>query len=277
MKIKNIVLSVVLLSQVATAQTVVEVNGYSIDERELIPMVQKITRGQYASLPNDKKQLAQKIAVDQAISMVLLKEEAKRSDIKKTAAYKKAFTDYVKNIVEPTLMYQVWFERELAKMKVSKKEVIKFYKENKERFNQPKMAHVSHILLKTDKEARKLIKTIRASKDIKATFMKIASEKMGAKKETGVSDLGALHAKSPMAQPFKNAYMKMKAFSLSKKPVKTQFGFHVIYVDEVQGAQKKTLDELKPLITKNIKGQKFEKILKAKVGKLRQKAKIEFK
>lgn len=258
------------------AQTVVEVNGQSIDERELIPMVQKITRGQYASLPNDKKQLAQKIAVDQAISMVLLKEEAKRSNIQKTAAYKKAFTEYVKNVVEPTLRYQVWFERELNKIKVSNKEVTKFYKENKERFNQPRMSHVHHILLKTKKEANDVIKTIRASKDIKAAFMKLASQKMGTP-DTGASDLGALHDKSQMALPFKKAYLKMKAFSLSKNPVKTQFGFHVIYVDEVQGGKKKTLNELKPLIRKTVREQKFEKILKAKVTQLRKKAKIEFK
>lgn len=277
MQIKKVVLSMVLVSSALMAQTVVEVNGHSIDERELIPMIQKITRGQYASLPNDKKQLAQKIAVDQAITMVLLREEAQRSDIQKTKAYKEEFAKYIKNVVEPTLTYQVWVERELNKIKVSNKEVTKFYKENKDRLNQPKMSHVHHILVKTDREAKDLIKKIKASKDMKTTFLELASKMMGQNKEGGVSDLGALHDKSPMAPAFKAAYAKMKANSLSTKPVKTQFGYHVIYVDEVQGGQKKTLDDLRPQIKKMVRSQKFEEILKVKVGKLREKAKIEFK
>ena len=276
MKIIKVLLAVGLISSSLIAQTVVEVNGHAIDERELIPMVQKIARGQYAELPQDKKQLVQKMAVDQAITMVLLKEEAERSDIKKTDAYKKAFTAYVKNVVEPKIVYQTWVERELGKIKVSDKEIVKFYKENKERLNQPKMSHVHHILLKTKKEAAAVIAKIKKSKDIKATFLKMASEKMGTP-ETGASDLGALHDKSNMAPAFKAAYAKMKANTLSSKPVKTQFGFHVIYVDEVQGGQKKTLDELRPFIKKAVRGQKFEEILKVRVTKLREKAKIEFK
>lgn len=276
MQIKKVVLSIVVASSALMAQTVVEVNGQSIDERELIPLVQKITRGQYASLPQEKKQLAQKIAVDQAISMALLREEAERSGIQKTKAYKKAFAEYVKNIVEPTLKYQVWFERELNKIKVTEKEISKFYRENKDRLNQPKMSHVHHILLKTKKEATNLIAKIKKSKNIKATFLKMASEKMGTP-ETGASDLGALHDKSNMAPAFKAAYTKMKANSLSSKPVKTQFGFHIIYVDEVKGGKKKTFRELKPFIKKTVRNQKFEEILKVRVTKLREKAKIEFK
>ena len=95
--------------------------------------------------------MAQKIAVEQAIASVLLKQEAAKSDIKKSKAYKKAFVDYVKNVVEPELMYQSWVERELKKIKVSDKEIKKYYKDNKDRFNQPKLSHVHHILLKTEK------------------------------------------------------------------------------------------------------------------------------
>jgi len=277
MKIKKIIISAVMLVTSAMAQTVVEVNGHNIDERELIPIIQKITRGQYGSLPDDKKQMAQKIAIDQAITMVLLRDEAKRSDIQKTKAYKEEFAKYIKNVVEPTLTYQVWFDRELNKIKVSKKETQEFYTKNKERFNQPKLSQVHHILVKTESEAKNLIKTIKSSKDIKSKFMELAGKMMGQGKEGGVSALGALHKESPMAIPFKNAYMKMKAFTLNPKPIKTQFGFHVIYVDGVQAAQKRTLKEVKPLIVKNVRAQKFEKILKAKVMKLREKAKIEFK
>jgi parvulin-like peptidyl-prolyl isomerase len=273
---KSLFLVGTLLSTLATAKTVVTVNGTNVDERELFAIIQKITRGQYAGLPNEKKQLAQKIAMEQAIALVLVKQEAAKSDIKKSKAYKKAFVEYVKNIVEPELTYQVWFERELNKMKASEKEIKKYYKDNKDRFNQPKLSHVHHILSKTKKEATELITLISKAKNKKAAFMKLASEKMGTS-DTGASDLGQLHAKSNMAPPFKAAYSKMKANSFSKKAVKTQFGYHVIYVDTVTGGKARSFAQLKPIIKKTIKGEKFEKRLKLKVKALREKAAIDYK
>jgi parvulin-like peptidyl-prolyl isomerase len=274
--LKLLFLGVTLMATVATARTVVTVNGTAIDDRDLFSIIQKITRGQYASLPDEKKKLAQNIALDQAISLVLMKQEASKSDIKKSKAYKKAFVEYVKNVVEPELSYQVWVERELNKMKASDKEIKKYYNANKDRFNQPKLFHVHHLLSKTEKEAKDLLGLINKAKNKKAAFMKLASEKMGTP-DTGASDLGKLHSKSNMAPAFKAAYLKMKAHSFSKKPVKTQFGYHVIFVDSVTGGKAKSFAALKPIIAKNIKSEKLEKVLKDKAKALREKAVVKFK
>ncbi len=273
--LKTLFLVVALMSTVVMGRTVVTVNGVNIQERDLVMIIQKITRGQYPSLSEEDKKRAERIALDEAIALVLTKELVAKSDIKKSKAYKESFVEYVKKVVEPQIAYQTWIERELNKMQASDKEIKAYYDENKDKFNQPKLSHVHHILSKTEKEAKDLIALISKAKNQKAAFMKIASEKMGGP-DTGASDLGQLHDKSNMAPAFKAAYMKMGANSLSKKPVKTQFGYHVIYVDTVTGGKKASFKELKPLIAKTIKGQKFDKEMKQRVNKLREKAKIQF-
>lgn len=265
-----------LLTSTLMAQTIVSVNGKNIDEQELFPIVQKITRGQYASLPPEKKQKAQQIALQQAIATALLEGEAQKSNVKSSAEYKKAFVEYIKNVVEPKLMYKIWIDKELAKIKVTNKELKAFYTKNKERLNEPRRSHVYHLLLKTEKEANTLISQISKAKDIKQAFLKVASQKMGGP-ETGVSDLGELDAKSPMAPAFKAAYITMKAKSMSKKAVKTQFGYHVIYVDSVKGGNPKSFSELKEGITQVVKAEKLEKVLAKKVQALHKKAVIDFK
>lgn len=258
------------------AQTVVSVNGKNIDEQELFPIIQKITRGQYASLPAEKKQMAQKIALEQAIATVLLEGEAAKSNVKNSKEYKKAFAEYIKNVVEPKLMYKIWIDTELAKIKVSDKEIKSFYTKNKARLNEPKRFHVHHLLLKTKKEANDLISKIKKAKNTKTAFIKIASEIMGGP-DTGVSDLGQLDEKSPMAPAFKTAYLSMKANSLSKKAVKTQFGYHVLYVDTVTGGKQKSFEELKEGMIQVIRAEKLDATLKVKVEKLHKNAKIDFK
>ena len=58
---------------------------------------------------------------------------------------------------------------------------------------------------------------------------------------------------------------------MTEAPVKTQFGFHVIRVDDVREAQLPKLDEVKPQITQQLQQQKIAKYQES----LRSKAKIQ--
>jgi peptidyl-prolyl cis-trans isomerase C len=54
-------------------------------------------------------------------------------------------------------------------------------------------------------------------------------------------------------------------------PVKTQFGFHVIRLDDIRDAKVPSLDEAKPQISQQLQRQRFERML----ADLRGKAKVE--
>ena len=65
--------------------------------------------------------------------------------------------------------------------------------------------------------------------------------------------------------------IKLKAGEMTQEPVKSQFGFHVIRVDEIRQAQLPKLEEVKPQITQQLQQQKLQKYQE----ELRAKAKVE--
>ena len=88
--------------------------------------------------------------------MVLLKDEAKKSKVNKTKAYKQALKAYMKKI-EPQLVYETWIKEGVKKQKVTQKELKSFFEKNKKAFNPPYQALVHHVLVDTAGEAKKLL------------------------------------------------------------------------------------------------------------------------
>ena len=88
----------------------------------------------------------------------------------------------------------------------------------------PKEVRASHILVKTEAEARKLISDIKSGAKFEDLAKKHSTCPSG--KEGG--DLG-FFGKNMMVKQFEDAAFKMEIGQLSE-PIKTQFGYHVIKV-----------------------------------------------
>ncbi|MNG35622.1 putative parvulin-type peptidyl-prolyl cis-trans isomerase precursor [compost metagenome] len=72
-------------------------------------------------------------------------------------------------------------------------------------------------------------------------------------------------------KPFSDAMVALQKGQLSETPVKTQFGYHVIKLDDVRTAKIPTLEEVKPQIAESLQQKK----LQAFQQQLRSKAKIQ--
>ncbi|MDH5464959.1 MAG: peptidylprolyl isomerase [Thiovulaceae bacterium] len=274
---KKTLLALMLSASTMFAATVAEVNGQKIDDSALMPAIQQITRGNYARLPAEQQAEARRIALEDAIGQVLIQEQTKKDNIKSTQAFKTALKETIERI-EPQLATQVWMKKEFEKMVVGSKEVKKFYNENKEKFNAPKQVHARHILVKKESEAKVIIKKLMkiSPSKLKAAFIESAkANSTGPSAKTG-GDLG-FFKNGAMVPAFNTAVFKMKKNTITTKPVKTKFGFHVIYLEDIQGGAKKSFAELKPKVEQALKAQKFQVKLKALVEKLKSKAKISYK
>ncbi|MDP2698882.1 peptidylprolyl isomerase [Thalassospira sp.] len=98
--------------------------------------------------------------------------------------------------------------------------------------------HARHILLETEEDAKAVI----AALDDGADFVELAQEKStGPSGPTG-GDLG-FFARGEMVQPFADAAFDMEAGTYSKEPVQTQFGWHVIKVEETREGVQPTYEE----------------------------------
>jgi len=94
-----------------------------------------------------------------------------------------------------------------------------------------KEVHARHILLKTADEAIAVIKTLDGGAD----FAEVAKEKSTGPSGPRGGDLG-FFGKGQMVPEFETAAFALDAGSYTREPVKTQFGFHVIKVEEIRAA-----------------------------------------
>ncbi len=259
------------------ADTVVEVNGKKIDAMELLPLMQQMTQGRYAQLPESAKRQVQQQAINQAVAQLLIQEEALKQGIKKTKAYKKALAETLKRI-EPKIASEVFLKQEFDKVPASKKELKAFYNKHKEQFDVKEKVHARHILVKTKAEAEAIIKELNkvSKKELKAKFIELAKQKSTGPSGPSGGDLGSFE-RGRMVPAFNDAVFKMKVNTITQKPVKTQFGYHVIYLESKTNAVKQTFKSAYDQVVQQYKGMKFQEKLKKLMDKLKAKAKIVYK
>lgn len=124
-----------------------------------------------------------------------------------------------------------------------------------------------HILVKTEAEAKAII----AQLNKKVAFEKLAKEKSidkGSAKNGG--DLG-WNIPGSFVKEFSEAMQALKKGESSKTPVKSQFGWHVIKMDDIRPTQFPPLDQVKG----EVRQQLQQKRVREAVAELRAKAKIE--
>lgn len=125
----------------------------------------------------------------------------------------------------------------------------------------------SHILVATEAEAKGLIDQIKAGAD----FAKLAKEKSSdAAAAAQGGDLGYF-TKDAMVQPFSEAAFAGTPGKIIETPVHTQFGWHVIRVDDRRKTTPAALDDVRAELESDLSQETVTKI----VGDLRAKAKIE--
>ncbi len=142
----------------------------------------------------------------------------------------------------------------LKQIPVSAKEIEDYYENNKEKFGQPTRVKVRHILIKTDPQdkegmakARQKAESIREEAGKGKDFVQLAkqySEDPGTKDRGG--EIGFI-SKGMVVPEFEQAAFSMKAGEVSGV-IQTQFGFHILKVDEIQEASTQPLEKVKAQI-----------------------------
>ena len=133
--------------------------------------------------------------------------------------------------------------------------------------NSGKEYHARHILVEKEDQAKAVIVSLKKG----AKFEDIAkkqSKDPGSGAKGG--DLGWANAGNYVKE-FSDAMTKLAKGKTTETPVKTQFGYHIIRLDDVRDAQLPKLEDVKPQITQQLGQQKLIKYQED----LRAKAKIE--
>lgn len=239
----------------AASAKVATVNGVAIPKSR----VDAIVRAQTAQGQQDSPELRAAIR-DRLITLEIVAQEATHKGMAKTAdtlsqielartnILAQAFrTDYVKN--HPVSDDALKAEFEKIKSQMGDKE----YK-------------ARHILVEKEAEAKEIIAKLK--KGEKFEELAKASKDPGSKDHGGDLDW---NQPGGFVKPFSDAMMKLEKGKYTETPVQSQFGWHVIQLDDVRPAKFPDFNEIKPGLQQRMQEAMFEKT----VADLRAKAKVE--
>jgi peptidyl-prolyl cis-trans isomerase C len=237
------------------AEDAAKVNGVAIPQSR----IDIIAKEQAAQGQPDTPELRNRIK-DELITREIVAQEAVKRGLDK-APEVKAQMDFARQSV----LLNAYARDYVHRNPISEETLKKFYDERKAAAGD-KEYHAHHILVKSEDEAKQIIGQLKKG----ANFEKLAAEKSIDGSKSNGGDLGWSGAERYVG-PFANALKKMKKGQVSDAPVQTQFGWHVIRLDEDRVRSFPSFEEVKPQIQNQLQQQEVAKAVAA----LRAKAKIE--
>jgi peptidyl-prolyl cis-trans isomerase C len=242
---------------VAQEETVVAtVNGVAIKTGD-VEMAAEDLLAQLQSVPPEQRF---QFLIEYLVERQLLAQAADKAKIASTEEYKrrleyystKALRDsYFKTKIEPT---------------ISDEEAKKRYEEEIAKITPEEEVRARHILVKTEKEAKDVAAELKNG----GNFEEIAKAKSIGPSAPRGGDLGYF-TKDKMVPEFSEVAFKLKKDQISA-PVKTNFGWHIIKVEDRRMQQLQEFDAIKSRIRNVLLRQKVTEIAET----LRKNAKIEY-
>jgi peptidyl-prolyl cis-trans isomerase C len=247
---------VALLAVPAMAQNLAVVNGKPVPLSRVKALQQQVEASGRPMTPEVMDQIKQEL-----IAREVFMQEARKRGLDASEEYKNQL-----ELARQTILIRQLFADFQKKNPVTdadiKAEYDKFVKENG-----GKEYRARHILVETEADAKALIADIKKGGNFEELAKKVSKDP-GSGANGGDLDWAAAGSYVP---EFSNAMVKLAKGQMTDAPVKSQFGFHVIRVDDVRDAQLPKLEEVKPQIAQQLQQQK----LSAYQEGLRSKAKIQ--
>ena len=261
--LSTLAVSVALTATLATpvlAQNAAVVNGKAIPKAKLDKML--ASAGQVANIPELR---------DRARDMLITRELINQEAIKRGVINNDGIQEQLEQARLNILVGAV-FEDYIQREGVTEAELKTAYEQVKGQFS-GKEYKVKHILVEKEADAKSLIAKIKAGEK----FEDLA--KANSKDPGSAVNGGDLNWMNPQAlvPEFSKAMVALDKGQMTDKPVKSQFGFHIIKLEDVRESKVPTVAELKPQLIQmmaqdqNWQKAKFEEML----AKLKSKAKVQ--
>lgn len=228
----------------AWAQTVATVNGQAIPQEKLDQFVKLLVEQGAPDTPELRTQVKQEM-----VNRLVVVQAAEKAGIDKKPQVQQEIELARQGILVRALMAD-----HLEKNPVTDKQVQAEYDKFKKAQEGSMEYKLRHILVKEKEEAEKLLADLKAKKVTFEAAAKDKSQDPGSGQNGG--DLGWGPASNYVPE-FASAVEAMKKGEVSQAPVQTQFGWHIIQVDDTRKAEFPTLDEVKPQIEEMLRKQQL--------------------
>ena len=247
---------VALLAAPVLAQNLAVVNGKPVPSSRVKALQQQVEASGRPVTPEVMAQIKEEL-----IAREVFMQEAKKRGLDASDDYKTQL-----ELARQTILIRQLFADFQKKNPVTDADIQAEY----DKFvaaNGGKEYRARHILVEKEDEAKSLIAEIKKGGNFE-DLAKKASKDPGSGANGGDLDWAAAASYVP---EFSDAMVKLAKGQMTDAPVKTQFGFHIIRVDDVREAELPKLQEVKPQVAQQLQQQKLAKFQED----LRAKAKIQ--
>lgn len=266
MKVSAAVMTAALVFTVALAPVpapaadadpvVAKVNGATIKRSEVKEAYDHLPE-QYHQIPLEQIFPA---LINNLIDTKLAAAAGRKAKLDKTPEFKASMAAFADRLLGSSVI-----EKEVGK-KVTDAAVKAKYEETVKAMGGQTEVHARHILVKTEDEAKAVIKELAGGAD----FAELAKKRSTGPSGPNGGDLG-FFGKGQMVPEFDKAVFSMKKGEVTQAPVKTQFGWHVIKVEETRVQQPPAFEDMAPQIRETLSREAGNTYIQG----LREGAKIE--
>ena len=212
---------------------------------------------QLAQMPDDQKKIA---ALSSLIDIKLLAKDAVKDGLDKTEDFK-ARLQYLTD----RELHGAYFRKAIVDT-LKPEEVKARYDKEVAALPKEEEVHARHILVKSEDEAKAIIADLDSGKD----FIAIAKEKSTDSNKTDGGDLGWF-GKGRMVKEFEDAAFALDKGAYSKTPVKSEFGYHIIKVEDKRIAPPPPFEQVEAQVRNLVIRDKYLELL----NKAKESSKVE--
>ncbi len=231
------------------------VGGNPIYQNEVEEIIKAYaSRGQ-----NFDSEQGRAMILDQLIGKKLLVLDAKKNLMEHNAEFK-AELEKMKN----EMLANFNIAKVLEKVSVKDEELKVYYDENKAQFVSPESVAASHILVDSEEKANEILADIEAGK---VSFEDAARKNSSCPSGQNGGALGEF-TKGQMVPEFDKAVFEMTVGEISK-PVKTQFGYHIIKLTAKNEAGEMAFEDIKGQIANSLIQEKRQQAYDSKINQLK--------
>jgi peptidyl-prolyl cis-trans isomerase C len=244
------------LSFAATAQNIAIVNGKAVPKSRADALAQQVARSGRPMTPDMEQQIREEV-----IAREIFMQEAQKRGLDASDDYKSQI-----ELARQTILIRLLFSDFQEKNQVTDADIQAEY----DKFvaaNGGKEYRARHILVETEEQAKAIIASLKKG----GKFEDIAKKQ--SKDPGSGANGGDLDWSAPgnYVKEFSDAMVALKKGQTTDAPVKSQFGWHIIRLDDVREAQLPSLEDVKPQIAQQLQQQRLANFQQD----MRSKAKIE--
>ena len=223
-----------------------------------------------------KEMVLQKIMWQQAKEQGIKVSDSEVDKIMKQQDYKTFLAEsgleekYFRQELKTQILYWKLHDKVTAKTTVSDEEAQAYYEENISKYSEEGGIQISHILVATEKEAQDILAKLNDGAD----FADLARQYSSCPSKEQGGDLGVVNENTDFVTEFKEVALKLQPGELTKEPVKTKHGYHLIKAGEKKEAEVKSFDEVKNSVIASLKSEKKDKAFEDYLKDLEEKAGI---